>query len=176
MKSYYILSGLQREKKSRCRMGKRRWLTIAKASCASSHSSSWWSCDIVIIAHSLKWRSWGSWALNREFKVTSVPVEGFVVVQLLSCVWLSVAPWTAAHQASPSFTIFQAVTVWVCSDSWPLSQWCHPAISSSAFLFSFCLQSFPASGSFSNELTLHIRWSKNWSFNFSISLSNEDSG
>ena len=129
-------------------MGKRRWLTIAKASCASSHSSSWWSCDIVIIAHSLKWRSWGSWALNREFKVTSVPVEGFVVVQLLSCVWLSVAPWTAAHQASPSFTIFQAVTVWVCSDSWPLSQWCHPAIWFSVTPFSSFPQSFPASGSF----------------------------
>ena len=29
-----------------------------------------------------------------------------------------------------------------------LSWWCHPSISSSAALFSFCLQSFPASGSF----------------------------
>ena len=35
----------------------------------------------------------------------------------------------------------------VCSDSCPLSQWCHPTISSSVILFS-CLQSFPASGSF----------------------------
>ena len=35
----------------------------------------------------------------------------------------------------------------VCSDAGPLSQWCHPTISSSA-PFSFCLQSFPASGSF----------------------------
>ena len=30
----------------------------------------------------------------------------------------------------------------------PLSQWCHPTISSSAALFSICLRSFPASGSF----------------------------
>ena len=30
----------------------------------------------------------------------------------------------------------------------PLSQWCHPAISSSVVPFSSCLQSFPASGSF----------------------------
>ena len=30
----------------------------------------------------------------------------------------------------------------------PLSQWCHPTISSSVVLFSSCLQSFPASGSF----------------------------
>ena len=36
-----------------------------------------------------------------------------------------------------------------CSNSCPLSQWCHPTISSSVILFSSCLQSFPASGSFS---------------------------
>ena len=35
-----------------------------------------------------------------------------------------------------------------CSNSWPSSQWCHPTISSSVVLFSSCLQSFPASGSF----------------------------
>ena len=36
----------------------------------------------------------------------------------------------------------------VCQDSCPLSQWCCLTISSSAVRFSFCLQSFPASGSF----------------------------
>ena len=36
----------------------------------------------------------------------------------------------------------------VCANSCPLSQWCHPTFSSSVTLFSFCLQSFPASGSF----------------------------
>ena len=35
-----------------------------------------------------------------------------------------------------------------CSNSCPLSQWRHPTISSSVVLFSSCLQSFPASGSF----------------------------
>ena len=35
-----------------------------------------------------------------------------------------------------------------CSNSCPLSRWCHPAISSSVVPFSSCLQSFPASGSF----------------------------
>ena len=35
-----------------------------------------------------------------------------------------------------------------CSNSCPLSQWCHPTISSSAVPFSSCLQSFPVSGSF----------------------------
>ena len=35
-----------------------------------------------------------------------------------------------------------------CSNSCPLSWWCHPTISSSVVAFSFCLLSFPASGSF----------------------------
>ena len=35
-----------------------------------------------------------------------------------------------------------------CSDSCPLSQWCHPTISFSVVPFPSCLQSFPASGSF----------------------------
>ena len=35
-----------------------------------------------------------------------------------------------------------------CSNSCPLSQWCHPTIFSSVVPFSSCFQSFPASGSF----------------------------
>ena len=58
----------------------------------------------------------------------------------------------------------------------PLSRWCPPTISSSVVPFSSCLQSFPASGFFSNESGLRIRWPKYWSFSFSISLSNGYSG
>ena len=36
----------------------------------------------------------------------------------------------------------------VYSNSCPLSWWCHPTISSSVIPFSYCLQSFPTSGSF----------------------------
>ena len=36
----------------------------------------------------------------------------------------------------------------VCSNSWPLSQWCYSIISSSVVPFSFCLQFVPASRSF----------------------------
>ena len=61
----------------------------------------------------------------------------------------------------------------VCSNTCPLSWWCHPAISSSVSRFSSCPQSFPASGSFPRESSLHIRWPKYWSFSFSISPSNE---
>ena len=62
-------------------------------------------------------------------------------------------------------------TPWVCSDSCPLSQWCYLIISSSAALFSFCLQSSLASGSF--PVALPIRWPKYWSFSFSIIPSSE---
>ena len=63
----------------------------------------------------------------------------------------------------------------VHSDSRPLSQWCHPAISPSVVPFSSCLQSFPESGSFQMS-QLCIRWPKYWSFSFNISPSNEYSG
>ena len=65
------------------------------------------------------------------------------VLSCLSHVWFFVAPWAAACQAPLSSS-----TPRVCSDSCPLSQWCYLTISSSAARFSFCLQSFPASGSF----------------------------
>ena len=57
-----------------------------------------------------------------------------------------------------------------CSNSCPLSQWCHSTISFSVSHFSFCCQSFPV---FSNELALYIRWPKYWNFSFSISPSKE---
>ena len=51
-------------------------------------------------------------------------------------------PWTAASQASLSFTISWGLLKYMSIE------WCYPTISSSATSFSFCLQSFPASGSF----------------------------
>ena len=59
----------------------------------------------------------------------------------------------------------------VCSNSCPLSQWCHPTISSSVIPFS-CLQSFPTSGSFKWVSSLH----QVAKLSFSISPSNEYSG
>ena len=52
-------------------------------------------------------------------------------------------PWTAARQASLSITNSQSPP-----NPCPLSQWCHPTISSSEVPFSSCSQYFPASGSF----------------------------
>ena len=62
----------------------------------------------------------------------------------------------------------------VCSNSWPLTQWCHPTISSSVSPFSSCPQSFPSSGSFPMSW-LCIRRLKHWSFGFSICPPNEHS-
>ena len=70
------------------------------------------------------------------------PASFLSSVQSLSRVRLFAIPWTAARQASLTFTICQNL-----SNSCPLSQWCHPTISSSIVPFSSCLQSFPASGS-----------------------------
>ena len=72
----------------------------------------------------------------------------------------------------------------VCPSSCPVNQWCHSTISPPVSLFPFCLQSFPASGSFPmNHLFASgsievLNWSievlKYWSF--SISPSKEYSG
>ena len=43
---------------------------------------------------------------------------------------------------------FPSISPWICSNSCPLSWWCHPPISPSVTPFSSCLQSFPMSGSF----------------------------
>ena len=89
-----------------------------------------------------------------------------VVVQLLSCVQLFAASWTAACQAPLSSTISR-----VCSNSYPLNQRCYLTISSFATLSSFWLPSFLASGFSPSILALHIRWPKDFSFSFSISIS-----
>ena len=66
-----------------------------------------------------------------------------IVLQSLSCVWLF-----ATHGLQHARLPCPSLSPEVCSDSCPLSWWCYPTISSSTALFSFCLQSFPSSGSF----------------------------
>ena len=64
----------------------------------------------------------------------------------------------------------------VYSNSCPLSQWCHPT-HHILFLPLLLLPSiFPSIRVFSDESVLRIRWPKYWSFSFSISPSNENSG
>ena len=63
----------------------------------------------------------------------------------------------------------------VCPSSCPLSQWCHPTISSSVPIL-LLPSIFLRIRVFSNESALRIRWPKYWSFSFSISPCNEYSG
>ena len=88
-------------------------------------------------------------------------------IQSLSSVW----PQESQHPRPPCLSPSPRVH----SNSCPLSQWCHPAISSSVIPFSSCPQSLPASV-FSNESTLPMRWPKYWSFSFSIIPSKEIPG
>ena len=59
----------------------------------------------------------------------------------------------------------------VCSDSCPLSQWCHQTVLCHPLLLLPLI--FPSIRVFSNELALHIRWPEYWSFGFSINPSDE---
>ena len=67
----------------------------------------------------------------------------FAVVQSLSHVWLF-----ATHGLHLARFPHPSPSPGACSNSWPLSRWCHPTISSSAVPFFSCLQTFPESGSF----------------------------
>ena len=93
------------------------------------------------------------------------------VVQSLSCDRLFSTPWTAAHQASLSFTISQRLLSLMSIELVMPSNHlilCHPLVLLPSI--------FPSIRVFSNELALCIRWPKDWSFIFTISPSNEYSG
>ena len=95
----------------------------------------------------------------------------FSPVQLLSHVRLFATPWTAARQASLSITdSWSLLTLMSIELVMPSNHLilCHPVLLLSAILSS--IRVFP------NESILHIRWSKFWSFSFSISPANEYSG
>ena len=89
----------------------------------------------------------------------------------LSVVSDSLRPHGLLHARLPC----PSPTPGACSNSCPLSQWCHPT---KILCFSLLLlpSIFPSIRVFSNESVLRIRWPKYWSFNFSINPSNEYSG
>ena len=97
---------------------------------------------------------------------TSLPLT--VVVQPLSRVWLFVTPWTAAYQASLSFTISQSLLKFMSIKSVMPSN--HLILCRPLLLLPLIFLSIRV---FSNESTLCMRWPKYWSFSFSISPSNE---
>ena len=78
----------------------------------------------------------------------------------------SLRPHESQHTRPPC----PSPTPGIHPNSYPLSQWCHPAISSSVIPFSSCPLSLPASGSFPMSQLFEWGGHKYWSFNFSISL------
>ena len=81
--------------------------------------------------------SWGAHPHARK-------IVAFIVVQSLSHVWLF-GLRSLQHIRPP----YPSPSPGVCPSSYSLNQWCHPTISPLAT--SFCLQSFTASGSFTNS-------------------------
>ena len=92
-----------------------------------------------------------------------------VAVQLLNCVQLFVAPWTAACQASLSFTVSQPLLKLKFIQLMKPPN--HIILCHSLPLLP---SNFPSMRVFSNDLVLRIMWPKHWSF--SISPSSEYSG
>ena len=95
----------------------------------------------------------------------------FQSVQLLSCVRLFATPWSAARQASLSSSNSWSLPKLMSMESVKPSNHlilCHPLLLPPSI--------FPSIRVFSNESVLCIRWPKYWSFNFSISPSDEHSG
>ena len=90
----------------------------------------------------------------------SLPLKTIVLVQSLYRVWLFAVPWTAACQASLSFTFSWSLLKHTSVDSVMSSNQLIP--------FSSCLQSFPASGSF---LMSQLFASDSWSLRASASSS-----
>ena len=94
-----------------------------------------------------------------------------VAVQSLSRVRLFGTPWTAAWQASLSFTISQSLLKLMYTEL---------AMASNHFVFChhllFLPSIFPSIRVFSNVSVICLKWPKCWRFSFSISPSDEYSG
>ena len=90
---------------------------------------------------------------------------------LFSHVRVFETPWTAACQASLSFSISQSLLKLMSIESMMPSN--HLSLCHIPFLLASILSSIRV---FPTESTIHIRWPKYWSFSFSISRFNEYSG
>ena len=119
-----------------------------------------------VFSNGLNWR-----ILVMVHEVPSLPSSMISVQFSHSVMFNSLRPHGLQHARLPC----PSPTPGACSNSCPLSQWCHSTISSFIVPFSSCLQSFPASGSFQMSV-LRNSQPKDWNFSFSISPSNEYSG
>ena len=119
----------------------------------------------------MNWGKGQSFQQQLDSHITKKEPQLLPSVQSLSCVWLFATPWITARQASLSITNSRSSPKLTCIESvMPSSHLilCRPLL---------LLPPIPPSiRVFSNESTLHIRWSKYWSFSLSTSPSNEHPG
>ena len=113
---------------------------------------------------------------EKVLKSSFFPKTGYMLLKMI-LVW-SVSWFTlqfshncvrlfAAHGLQHARLPCPSWTLRACSNSCPLSWWCHPTISSS--VIPFLPSIFPSIRVFSNESVLYIRWPKYWSFSISPS-------
>ena len=108
---------------------------------------------------------------SARFPSQSNTAQGYIsplaVVQLLSHVRFFATAWTAARQASLSFTLSRSLLKLMSTESVMPSNHlilCHPRLLLPSI--------FPRIRTFSKESALPIRWPKYWRFSYSISPSN----
>ena len=101
-----------------------------------------------------------------SLNIPGTSASGLWWCSIAQCVQLFATQWTAAHQASRSFTIFQCLLTLISIESVMPSNHlvlCCPLLPSI----------FPSVRVFSSESALHIWWPKDWSFSLSISPSDD---
>ena len=117
-----------------CVNGEKSLCALLLCVCHSGVSSSLWPCGLIFWARILEWTA-------MLFSRDTLHCCCCWVVQL--CPTLC-DPMDCSTRRPPC----PSPSPGACSYSCPLSRWCHPTISFSVVPFSFCPQSFPASGSF----------------------------
>ena len=111
-------------------------------------------------------------SVKSTFKNQSLYFTYWKMLLLFSCSVVSDSLWP--HGLQHTRLPCPSLSPGFCSNSCPLSWWCHPTISSCGPLLQPSI--FPSIRVFSNDLNLHIRWPKYKSFSFNICPSSEYSG
>ena len=100
---------------------------------------------VFILSPNIQWKFQLIYIFSNIETETKIPLPSKVLLLLLFSQQVMSASLQLHDCSTPGFP---TLSPGVCSNSCLLSRWCYLTISSSANLFSICLQSFPASGSF----------------------------
>ena len=128
-----------------------------------------------MLSHYPHWPSFGSSAIP-TFLLPQCPcLKMFTLLLFIQFSCSVVSNSLQPHGLQHTWLPCPSPTPRAYPNSCPFHRWCHPTISSSVVPLSSCLQSFPASGSFPMSHFV-ASGGQCWSFSFSISPSNENSG